>query len=245
MFIPRTSYCHLYPCLLFLVTSVVHIVGTIIWDFVFGGLVYFLSPIFPNWDIVNNIYTDFIYPRHLQHSIDINIATQTPILDYINYLRYLQQILKYFFTYCNFIVIIMSYHCNRQLNITKTTLTIFFHIFKNFITSRTPPLQLFFHASLLFLPSSNYKIIRHFIIIPYLFFVITLFVDSSHRFLIRCSLFITDNKPPFSLLLIAWKYDESSLIVFLSKQTPPLKRNLSLFNSYQLQTVGFIFGIHE
>ena len=57
----------------------VHIVGTIIQDFVFEGLISFLSPIFHNWDLVNGIYTDIISMCHIQHLLYLRIATQTTL----------------------------------------------------------------------------------------------------------------------------------------------------------------------
>ena len=138
----------------------------------------------------------------------------------------------------------MSANWKRQLNITKKALTISPHIFQNFIASHTIPLQILFHTSLLLWPSSNYNRIRHFIIISYLFFIITVFIKISPLFYVRCSIFITDTYPPpssFSPLLDT--NNESLLLIFFSKQTAPLKRTLLLFNFCLLKTVGFLFLI--
>ena len=83
----------------------VHIVGTILRDCIFGGLISFRSPIFPYWDIVNNIKSDVISLSHIHHFLDVRLDNQTPLLYYLNYLRYLQQSLKSFFSHCNFIVL--------------------------------------------------------------------------------------------------------------------------------------------
>ena len=78
MSITRARQRHLPPYLLFLVPIMVHIVGTIIQDCVFGGLISFISPTLPNWDNVHDIDTDFISPFHLQHLLDVRLATKTP-----------------------------------------------------------------------------------------------------------------------------------------------------------------------
>ena len=84
MDIPRAVHRHLYPYLLVLFPIMVHIVGIILQDCVFGGLIYFISPIFPNWDLLNKIGTDFISPCHIQHLLGLRLATQTTRLDYLN-----------------------------------------------------------------------------------------------------------------------------------------------------------------
>ena len=63
------------------------------------------SPIYPSWDIVNDNDTDVISPFHIRNFLDIHISTQTTLLDYPNYLRYLQQSLKSFLTQCKFIAL--------------------------------------------------------------------------------------------------------------------------------------------
>ena len=88
----------------------VHTVGSIIQDCVFGGLISFLSPVLPNWYLVNDIDTDFISPCHIQHIIDLRISTQTTLLDHLNYLRHLQQSLKSFLAHRNFIVILKLFY---------------------------------------------------------------------------------------------------------------------------------------
>ena len=98
----------------------------------------------------------------------------------------------------------MSANWKRKLNLTKKTLTISPHIFQIFIASHTISLQLFLRTSLLLWPSSNPNSIRHFIIITYLFFKITLFIKSTCLFLIICSILITYTDAPFVLPLIAW-----------------------------------------
>ena len=118
-----------------------------------------------------------------------------------------------------------------QLKITKTTLTIFLHIFQNIISSHSNPLQLFLHTSIVFFlwPYSNSNIIHifnqylptlfiitHFIIIPYLFFII-------------CSLFVAITTPASAFYSLLGTHGESSSLIFFSKEIPSLKRNLSLF----------------
>ena len=98
----------------------VHIVGIIIQDGVFGGLIYFLSPIIPNWDIVNEIYTDEISTRHLQHILDLRPATQPPLLDILNYLIYLQQGLESFFAHCNLILPFKLLYTYNVIEICKS-----------------------------------------------------------------------------------------------------------------------------
>ena len=63
------------------------------------------SPIFTSWDIVNDNDTDVISPFHLRHIIDLCLATQTTLIDYLNFLRYLQQSLKFFPADCNVILL--------------------------------------------------------------------------------------------------------------------------------------------
>ena len=95
---------HLYPNLLIIFPILVHIVGTILQDCLFGGLISFLYLLFPNLDLVNDIGTDVLSPCHIQNLLDIRVANQTTLLDYLNYLRYPQKSLNCFFDNCNFIV---------------------------------------------------------------------------------------------------------------------------------------------
>ena len=120
MAIPRSRYCHLFPCVLVLVPIMVHILVTILQGFIFGYLISFISPIFPNWDLVNNINNDVIYLRHLQNLIYLYISTQTPLIEYLNYLRYLQQILKSLFVHCNLIVLFKRLYTWNLIEICKS-----------------------------------------------------------------------------------------------------------------------------
>ena len=112
-----------------------------------------------------------------------------------------------------------------------------------FITFHTTPIQIFFHAYILFWPPSNSYIIHHFIIIPNLFFINTIFINSPHIFFIGFSLFITDTDPPFSLLLFAWN---KLLIlvtqIFLEANTTT-QAHLKPLHFFRLRTVGFIFCV--
>ena len=119
MVVPRARHRHFPPYLMIFVPIMVHIVGTIIQDCVFGGLISFLSPISPNLYLVNNINTDVIYMCHLQHLLDLRLATQTKLPGYINYLRYPQQSLKSFFGHCNFTVLFKLLYTWNLIDICK------------------------------------------------------------------------------------------------------------------------------
>ena len=120
MNIPSSRHYHLSPYLLGILPIMVHKVGTIINDCIFGGLVSFLSPISPNWYCLNHIDTDVIYPFHIQHLLGLNLYTSTTILDYLNYLWYLQQSLKSFFASCNFIVLLKLLYIWNLIEIFKS-----------------------------------------------------------------------------------------------------------------------------
>ena len=120
MNIRMVRHHHIYPYLLVLVPTMVHIVGTIIQDYVFWGLIYFISLIFSNWDLVNDINTDVIYLWHIQYLIDIRLATQTQLLDYLNYLCYIQQRLKSLFSHCDVIVLFRLLYAWNLIEIFKS-----------------------------------------------------------------------------------------------------------------------------
>ena len=134
----------------------------------------------------------------------------------------------------------MSDNRERRFKITKTTLKNFLHIFQNFISYHTTPLQLFFHASLLiyFFSSYNSNISRLFNryitnlfgIIPYLFFM-------------KCSLFIATTDPPLSLLLIDWKKLWIIVTEIFLKEKTTTQWQLKPFTLCRLLTLYFIFGI--
>ena len=76
---------HIFSYLLYLVPIIVNILGTILQDFIFVGFISFLSPIFPYCDLVDDIYTDVVSPRHIKHTLYLCPATQTPLLYYLYY----------------------------------------------------------------------------------------------------------------------------------------------------------------
>ena len=106
MAIPGERHRHLLPYFLVIFPIIVHIVDTILQDCVFGGLISFISLIFLNCDIGNDIDNDVISPCHLQNILDLHIATENPLLDYLNYLRYPQKRLKSFFDNCNLLYVL-------------------------------------------------------------------------------------------------------------------------------------------
>ena len=118
----------------------------------------------------------------------------------------------------------------KTIEYNKKTVTILLHIFQNFIDSHTTPIQLFFHTSLLFWNSHKSNSIRNFIIIPYLFFIITILIKRTPLLLILCYIFITYTDTPFSLLLIDWHKWWILATKLLLKANSITKAHLNLLN---------------
>ena len=128
----------------------------------------------------------------------------------------------------------------KTIEYNKKTVTILLHIFQNFIDSHTTPIQLFFHIYLLFWPYYNSNIIRHLIIITYLFIIINIFINTPYPYYssdVISSLPLLIPTSAFTSLLVT-NYESSSLR-FFSKTTPPQKNTLCLFAFFSFK--NFVF----
>ena len=126
---------------------------------------------------------------------------------------------------------IMSDHCKRQLNIAKNHTYYFppyIQKFHHFPYHSSPTLLLHLSTLPTFLQFQQNPSLHH------------------HSLPLLHQMFYINYRywpPPSDLSAWLGTNDESSILIFFSNQTAPLKNTLSLFTFCRLKTVGFLFLI--